>query len=434
MPRMRRLRSRRWHPERGATTIIVALFVPVVFIGLLAMTVDYGNATFERRQLQNVADASAVAFAQVCAESSVNCDPSTGYTASVLAPVLSGNSADALSQLNTTASMPYGICGRGTGGSNIPDCPSATSNASIADLAQCPPLPSWLTSGVGLGIPYVEAYSKTQVRGGGSVLPSFFSSALPGSPGQNITERACARAAWGPTGPSSQIVLGLTMSECDWKNITGYNDTTTPPTPAVYPPGPVGVPGYDTDPATPQPPWPTEKYVYSKGNDTTCNTSSPGGTAPGGFGWLSADGNCQVTVSSAAWLQTQPGASGCTYASLLPYWKTVVYVPVFDCVTKDNPQPNPVPTGYACNTGVGNNTWYHIAGFAAFYLSGWNLTSGQGGTQASVSTGATTCPAGGSSLCVFGWFLHDLIPAGSILPPPPGGTPNYGLNAVVNVG
>lgn len=437
---MRNPLTRRLARERGATTVIVAIFLPIVFIGLLAMTVDYGSMMFERRQLQNVADASAVAFAQVCAESSVNCDPSTAYTSSVLSPVLGGNSADGLSQLNATATMPYGICGRGTGGTNIVTCPSATSDASISDLAQCPPLPTWLTTGTGLSVPYVEAYSKTKVAPGASagtsVLPSFFSSALPGSPGQNTTVRACARAAWGPTGPSTQMVLGMTISECDWKSITGYDDTTNPPTPAVYPPGPVGIPGYDTDPATPQPSWPTEQYVYTTGNPTSCNTSSPGGTAPGGFAWLSSTGNCQVSLTTGSWIQSQAGNAGCPEANLAPYWKTVIYVPVFDCVSTVNPPlPNPVPTGFTCTPAQGGTqVYYHIAGFAAFYLSGWNLTQG---TQQSISpTAATSCPAGGgnSARCIFGWFLHDLIPAGSILPPPPGGTPNYGLNAVVNAG
>ena len=53
--------------ERGAVAMIVAmLFGFGVMIGLAALTVDVGNINADRRQLQNGADAVALAVAQQC--------------------------------------------------------------------------------------------------------------------------------------------------------------------------------------------------------------------------------------------------------------------------------------------------------------------------------------------------------------------------------
>ena len=58
---MRRLRD-----DEGATAILVVI-VMVVLLGMGAMVVDVGGLWSERRQLQNGADASSLAIAQMCA-------------------------------------------------------------------------------------------------------------------------------------------------------------------------------------------------------------------------------------------------------------------------------------------------------------------------------------------------------------------------------
>lgn len=67
---MRRLRggSRPHRSEDGSVTIIVALLM-VVLLGFAALAVDVGVLYSERAQLQNGADASAIAVAQKCARS-----------------------------------------------------------------------------------------------------------------------------------------------------------------------------------------------------------------------------------------------------------------------------------------------------------------------------------------------------------------------------
>ena len=64
MLRLTRIRER----EDGAIAIIVAmLFFFGVMLALGALTVDVGNINADRRQLQNGADAVALAVAQQCA-------------------------------------------------------------------------------------------------------------------------------------------------------------------------------------------------------------------------------------------------------------------------------------------------------------------------------------------------------------------------------
>src|SRR5665811_2480716 len=59
MPRLR--------GESGATAVIVALLMIPLF-GFAAISIDVGGLYFERRQLQNGADAAALAIAQDCAK------------------------------------------------------------------------------------------------------------------------------------------------------------------------------------------------------------------------------------------------------------------------------------------------------------------------------------------------------------------------------
>ncbi len=390
-------------------------------MGMLALTVDVGSIMFERRQLQNAADSTSMALAMNCAKDTTKCTPALNKPEMISLAGL--NAADGLAQLAVRADAPDGMCGRNTGNLNMPLCASSATNAPIANLAECPPLPSSLASGQGLLTAYVETYSLTKSTAtNNTILPSIFSRALTGAfTGKSHT--ACARAAYGPVAPTSDTVLALTMSECDWTSQTGYSGPGT----ATYPTGPSGAwPGYDLTTR----PWPAfERAIYSKGNPTTCNTSSPGGTAPGGFAWLDtvSASSCLATVPVNGWVHGDTGNDGCSSPDLNNYRGTVIHVPVFDCMAAS---AITITATTNCNAGSGNNTYYHISGYAAFYLSGWWLTQSQ---KASIR------PPGGYACanpdrCIFGWFLKDLVTQGDIAPPPPGGTPNYGLTVVKPAG
>ncbi len=57
--------------------------------------------------------------------------------------------------------------------------------------------------------------------------------------------------------------------------------------------------------------------------------------------------------------------------------------------------------------GTGANGRYHIAGFAAFYLTGYFLPSAHP-TSDSPYNSAIRCR--GSDKCIYGWFTQGLIP------------------------
>ena len=416
---------RRSDPERGAVASIVAvLLAGGVIIGMLALSIDVGNIMWERRQLQNGADAASLALAKDCATDPTKC--SVASAVPDLTPLINANAADGLEQLDAhRAGTANGLCARGANSAGLPICPSATGNAPVTALQECPPVPTWLT-GSGATTKYVEVYTRTRsTAADNTILPSIFAEALVGAGPTSVS--ACARAAWGPAGAPSRV-LPLVISECDWKSQTHY----TGPGTAVYPPGPQGAwPGYDNLAASTRP-WPAasvQHAVYSKGNPTPCDTSSPGGTAPGGFAWLDTipQTNCLAQVS-AGWAHGDTGADAeCSSADLSPFWGRTVMVPVFDCMTS---APVTITSSTNCNSGSGNNTYYHISGYAAFYLSGWWLNPNN---KASIRPpGGYLC--GNPNRCLFGWFTQDVVEDAPITVPPPGGTPNYGLLAVQPAG
>ena len=60
--------------DQGATTVLVALLLSGVMVGLLALGSTTGNLVWERRQLQNSADATSLKLAQTCALKLSDCD------------------------------------------------------------------------------------------------------------------------------------------------------------------------------------------------------------------------------------------------------------------------------------------------------------------------------------------------------------------------
>jgi hypothetical protein len=125
----------------------------------------------------------------------------------------------------------------------------------------------------------------------------------------------------------------------------------------------------------------------------------------------------------------------------------VVSVPVFDCTLDTLVARDPIlgAGGDACTTGNGSNSWYHRVGYAAFYLSGYSVTTDGSiaNTVNSINPNTTmpapnTLPASanpceGSATCVSGWFTTDTLNATTISGPPSGGG-FFGSYAVVPAG
>jgi len=410
--------------EQGAIAAIVAmLFGFGVLLSLAALTVDVGNINADRRQLQNGADAVALAVAQTCATTGT-CAPNDP----ALQTLVDANAADGATAIRrvdngigTTLAGQRAICGTAPG---LTACPT-TWTAGISKLQECPSTPS-------SGVNYVRVYAETKNSAGGNLLPYYFGAAITGISGAN--QQACATVTYGPP---SGVAAPITLSYCEWKKATGYPSTS------YYLTDPTGTaPGYGG--ATPQPAWPVpalqlpsapapggETIIGLQGTSTTSDCATWNGhDVPGGFGYLSTSTGCTATAAVGGWIQIDTGNTLPTGCELTPYLNKILYLPVYDCVatgTVTVPPSWQPGVGSPCTVGNGNNSWYHIQGYAKFYLSGYKTGGGPSDTAArlnypvaSVENPRKPDPCSGSNRCLSGWFLQGLVPTPVAISPPSG--------------
>jgi len=417
--------------ERGAVMpIFAALVVGGLTFGMLALAVDVGNVWHERRELQNAADATALSLARECAEAGANaalCVSANSEVASLLNPNV-GSGAAQFAAETADAYAPYGACERLDMGP-LPEC-LELSDAAFGDLSECPPLPDWLT-GAGAGIDYVETYARTQSgEADSTVLPGFFSGLVLGG-GSDMRVIACARAAWGPPGPRSDSVP-IVISACEWQDQTsgGTNYVSEPP---------AGVPGYG---GAGQPAWPTGREVeiiLHNPNDEASDCDWNGKDTAGGFGFVQ-ENDCSAEVSDDGWVPIDTGndvPQDCQdFVDGLA--GTVISIPVFNCLLAVHPT-DPDPSGPAptepegiCDPTrpdmAGNNGWYHIDGWAKFYVSGYSLS---GHSEPSVMPGGLTSCTTAGARCLYGWFLQGHLDSDAI---DPNGGSDFGTYTILPAG
>ncbi|MFD0045983.1 pilus assembly protein TadG-related protein [Pseudarthrobacter scleromae] len=94
---MRRLTPNKAN-ENGAISVIVAILM-VTLLGFVAIAVDVGVIYSERAQLQNGADASAIALAQKCARNVT--DPVCSTTSTLATSLANQNALDGMSNVHT---------------------------------------------------------------------------------------------------------------------------------------------------------------------------------------------------------------------------------------------------------------------------------------------------------------------------------------------
>lgn len=422
MRQIKQTLSRRNEPsrrnERGAVaTIIVILFAGGIVLSTLALSADVGKALWERRQLQNGADAASRALTLTCAKNPAACNSSQ---AGALTELMGQNANDGLTKLDTSK-YGSGLCGRNTGGS-LPTCNSATSDASVSDLRECTPLPSWL-KGSNSSVPYVEVYSSTKTASG-SILPFDFGRAITGQEGVNV--KACSRYAWGPPGPLTYGTIPVTFSHCEWQYYmnSGAGWVENQPTGAW--------PGYG---GSGQPAWPAANqevviWLHSTTQATGHNCAINGKDAPGGFGYLDEDTGelpgetnapCTAKVTSDGWANISTGNSapgGCR--AMFPTLRgMVIDLPVFSCLIQSGSVPTNSPSAYPDCSGEsahGSKSYYYITGWAKFYLSGYKI----GGSDQKASVRSGNLPCTGSGRCLSGWFLKGALDAQTIKTPETG--------------
>jgi hypothetical protein len=148
-----------------------------------------------------------------------------------------------------------------------------------------------------------------------------------------------------------------------------------------------------------------------------------GHALPGGFGLLETlpGQPCEIKEYAYHWMSTDPGSS--TGCDIEQFVGKVVNIPIFDCTASGLPTSEP-PVG-TCTAGSGSHAHYHRAGYAAFYLSGYNLTTTGSvlNKKKSVNPNFNAFPCSGPNRCISGWFLNGSLSATAIAGPPSG--PGY---------
>lgn len=405
--------------EAGAVAMIVAmLFGFGVLLGLGALVIDTGSLLYERRQLQNGADAAALAVGKECAGNPA-CAPDKFALSPSSLTVLAG--ANASDTLTTIESICGNLIARTANLGLTETCPTT----STGKLVDCPlPVPSTFESA-----PFIEVRTATNTgaTSNPSILPPILAQTLVGGGYSGETVRACARVAWLPAGEPTGPVLPVAFSACSWADATGFKPGPTPSDPPAHkadyelPPTPGVYPGYGTsyevaayaaaNPLAPQMPlWPTKEVVlYNQGQDApgSCTTWN-NHVAPGTFGELPQT-DCNAIITER-WAKGDPSTNGnstpCSTTLLKGLKGHVVNVPIFDCytATKDN---------FTDCSATGPGNWYHIAGYASFYLTGFYFSSG-------ASDGYSIFPLDGTDYqpckkagdrCISGWFTTGDLPA-----------------------
>ena len=154
--------------ERGAIAVLIAVLIGGgVLTGMGALVIDVGQLYAERAQLQNGADAGALAVAKSCAAGTCTPAIATAYA--------DANAEDGASAVSL-------VCGSGSLGPARPAparSPTARRRPPARTTSTCTPPP--------------------RHADGSTLLPPSFARALPGDGGYNgTTVGACAQAQWGP--------------------------------------------------------------------------------------------------------------------------------------------------------------------------------------------------------------------------------------------
>ena len=335
--------------ERGVIGVLIAMmFGAGVLTGMGALVIDAGQLFQERAELQNGADAAALAVAKSCA---------TGTCTAASALTLSATYANKNASVLTGSTAASVVCGSGTLGA----CPTVT-GAQI----DCPAAPSG-------GLSYVDVRTSTKLSGGSLLLPPVFGTTLLGNGSYTgTTVKACAQAAWG--GPTSANTAAFALSACSWDSwtTTGTNFAPAPPT----------VPSSTFD---------HQINLANLGNSVGCAGEAAGSDGAGAFGWaVDQTGSCGIFTNTATFPADTGASAGSTCQTFLvaaQASRKAIFLPV-----------------YGKTTGTGSNTVFTLKGFAAFVITGYSLPSFSASDWLKSSN--NTC----SYKCIDGYFTKALVP------------------------
>ncbi len=322
---------RRLSGEDGAMAVLMTILL-VVVIRFSALVVDVGAMHAEARQLQNVADAGALAIAQDCAAG--NC----GNAATTAQVYAAGNSLDALS--DTAVAIP-GVSGAS----------SVTVTASTRDAA-----------------------------GGNDGATNTLRWALAQAMGKSeLTFQRSATASWGVLGGPA-ATIPLTFSMCEWnKLLTG---------------DPNGSPDPDTD--LPSAELTVYHHTQTQSDVNDCSGPAGQNVAGGfGWLDEAGSGTCSASVDDQGWVGGDTGSgsptpaatTGCTDAFFASLLGKVVLMPIF------GPADGAASTDTGI-VGTGSNAQYYIRGYAALRITGYRFGGGSPVSSPAPCTNPSRCIRG----------------------------------------
>jgi hypothetical protein len=245
--------------DRGAVAVLFSVLLGGgVLLGMLALVVDVGQLYGERNQLQNGADAAALAIAKACSPTPAPDCASHEELVAIAQRFANANAAD-------DAATVAEVCGYLSFGNALPACDPG--GASAMCLGALPDQD------------YVEVRLSTRLPDGSTVLPPAFAQTLAGGGSQGTTVGACARAVWGPR---PLTILAVTISSCEFNEATrGGTDYGSRSNPSI-----------------------SDEYVIQFWNQVhgTCTTqpTEPGWSQPGPAGILQgASASCRIGIDGA---------------------------------------------------------------------------------------------------------------------------------------
>lgn len=348
---MRRLMAHapKLQQDDGATAVIVAILI-VVLLGMAAIVVDIGNLMWERRSLQNSADAAALAVAQDCAAG--DCEDFTA------------TAADYASENNR----------RG------------------AHVKEIEPNPVTPADGE------VRVTTETGDADDAGFLSTVFASVL----GEDQTQTgATAVAAWEAFVGGETIALSISACELDNYLADAGLDPEDLPSEGDWD---------EDEQVTIRIQGNTGGGGGPEEDEADCELPSGGAVTggdvdgddkiPGAFRWLVPDEGCEVTTGlddeDEEWAEYEQGASGPAGCSLADALNTTVELPVFDKVITPNETGCPAGQGDRC---------LRIVEYVGFHLVGFR-TPGDYSHEA----GANYCNDVDGNSCIKGYFTRTSAP------------------------
>lgn len=384
--------------DDGAVAVLVALLAIALF-AMGALVIDLGALYAERRELQNGADAAALAIGEACGAGAC---PTPAQARSQAVALADRNALDDATSVGT-------IC------SNDPSLRDGTSvtTCGFADTA----LQTRLDALSAMGVPYVAVATDTLTADDGPAMPLLLGGALGAEP---TDVGAVSVVAWGTDAGGAWSGIPLIISACEWEIWTAEGSRYASPEPPYA--------------STAAMPWlaQVEIKTHNPQGTTPMPCRSGGGfnsDIPGGFGWLDVIGKgakidvseCYADSDADGTVDSKQGVLPC--ADIVLEAALTAGVPVNIPIFTEEPVKNE----------------YLISGQARFFITGYYV-SGMGdrgrhlllsptwSKDQPVPANVPTCITTPNEDCVTGFFLND-AELSTGLPT----APSFGGSAVVTL-